>query len=75
MTGVASKFFSPYTKGFMKPFKAINKKIHEATGKIELGGGVKKGPAGDKGTANFRQVGSVPEDTSGFPVQHLGDNK
>lgn len=75
MTGVASKFFSPYTKAFLKPFKAINKKIHEATGQIEPGGAVEKGEAGDKGTANFRQVGSVPQDTSNFPVQHLGDNK
>lgn len=60
--------FSEYTKKFLKPFKAINKRIHEATGKVEMGGNVANPPAGSVESANFREVGKVPEDKSGFPV-------
>ena len=77
MVGVASKFVSTaYTKGFLKPFRAINKKIHEITGQIEPGGAVEK-PQGkpNEMAGGFRQVGKTPEDKSGFPVEHLGDNK
>lgn len=70
-----SKFFLSYMKKTLKPFRAINKKIHEATGKSFPGGGVPKGKVGSKGTANFRQVGRSPSDKSGFPVKHLGDKK
>jgi hypothetical protein len=75
MAGVASKFHSPNTGKYLKPFKGINKKIHEITGKIFPGGGVKNPEAGAKAGANFRQVGSMPGDKSGYPTQHLGDNK
>ena len=67
--------FSEYTKKFLKPVEAINKKIHEATGHFFGGSGIPKKEEGSKGSASFRQVGSMPEDKSGFPVQHLGDNK
>ena len=76
MAGVASKFVSTaYTKLFLKPFRAINTKIHEATGSPSFAGNPPKGKEGSKGTAAFRQVGRSPEDKSGFPTQHLGDNK
>jgi len=77
MSGVASKFISTaYTKAFLKPFGAINKRIHEITGKIEPGGAVeqRQGKPTEK-AGGFRQVGQVPDDKSGFPTQHLGDNK
>jgi len=76
MTGVASKFVgSGYTKKYLKPFGAINKKIHEVTGKIFPGGAVKNPGAGTKAGADFRQVGKCPDDKSGYKVQHLGDKK
>jgi hypothetical protein len=74
MAGSSSQFNSP-TRKFLKPFKGLNKKIHEVTGKIFPGGAVENPPAGSNRGANFRQVGKSPEDRSGFPVQHLGDKK
>lgn len=63
MSGVASKFVgSGYTKGFLKA--KIGKKL------LEVASGVKNAMAG-----GFRKVGKCPESKSGFPVQHLGDNK
>lgn len=70
-----SKFFLPYMQKMLKPFRAINKQIHRATGKIFPGGGIPKKPAKAKEGANFRQIGKSPQDKSGFKVQHLGDNK
>ena len=70
-----SKFFLPYVKSMLKPFKAINTKIHEATGDLSFSGNPPKGEEGSKGTADFRQVGRTPEDKSGFEVKHLGDKK
>ena len=76
MAGVASKFVSTaYTKYFLKPFKAIKKSIHVPSGKAEAGGAVKKPKARPTEGASFRKAGSVPEDKSGFKVQHLGDKK
>ena len=40
MSGSSSEFNSPIRKAFLKPFKPINKKIGEATGKVESGGAV-----------------------------------
>jgi hypothetical protein len=63
MTGVASKFVgSGYTKKFLNA--KIGKKLHE------VASGVKNAMAG-----GFRKVGKCPESKSGFPVEHLGDNK
>jgi hypothetical protein len=75
MSATSSSFWSPIRKAFQKPFGAINKKIGESTGKIESGGAVENPSPGPIPSVNFRQVGSVPDDQSGFPVQHLGDNK
>ena len=73
MAGVASKFVSTgYTKFFLKPVQAINKKIHEITGKPIFVGNPPKSEEGGSPSANFRQVGRTPEDKSGFPTQHLG---
>jgi len=76
MAGAPSKFNSAIHKTFLKPFGAINKRIHEITGKKEMGGGVKN-PEGkpNEMAGGFRQVGQTPEDKSGFQTQHLGDNK
>ena len=68
MSAAPSKFLSAITKPFLKPFGALNKKIMQGDGNMVPGGAVPNPPAGTKGTANFRQVGSVPEDKSGFPV-------
>jgi len=68
-------WFNKYTEKFRKPFRAINKKIHVPTGTEFPGGDVQKGPAGEKPSPTFRQIGKTPEDKSGFPVKHLGDNK
>lgn len=69
MSGVASKFVKSYTSAFLKPFKAINKKIHESTGQTEMGGAVNNLPAGEKPQAGeFRQVGQMPGGPSGFRV-------
>jgi hypothetical protein len=63
MTGVASKFVgSGYTKKFLNA--KIGKKL------LEVASGVKNAMAG-----GFRKTGKTPEDKSGFPVEHLGDNK
>jgi len=62
-------------KRFLKPFKAINKKIHIATGKTEMGGAVPSPKAGPNPGASFRQVGKSPGDKSGYKVKHLGDKK
>lgn len=70
-----SEFHSPTRKKYMKPFKGINKKIHEITGKIFPGGDVKNPPEGKKSGCAYRQVGKTPGDKSGFGVQHLGDHK
>jgi hypothetical protein len=70
-----SRFFHNFRKAMLKPFGAINKRIHEATGKAEPGGAVPNPPAGDRGSATFRQTGRSPEDRSGFPVKHLGDKR
>jgi len=70
-----SMYNSPTREKFLKPFKGLNKKIHEITGKIFPGGAVENPPVGPNPSADFRQVGSVPEDKSGYPTQHLGDNK
>jgi len=67
MSAAPSKFLSSITKPFLKPFGALNKKIMEASNKVVSGGAVENPPAGSKGTANFRKVGRVPEDKSGFP--------
>ena len=75
MAGSSSQQNSPIRGKFLKPFKGLNQKIHEVTGKIFPGGAVKNTPAGTKESADFRQVGSVPDDRSGYPTQHLGDNK
>ena len=69
-----SNFFLDSRKKQIKRFGS-NKKIGEATGKILPGGGVPVKKAGDKGSADFRQVGKSSEDKSGFRVQHLGDKK
>jgi hypothetical protein len=75
MGATQKSWFNPYSEKFRKPFKDLGKKIHEATGKAFPGGAVKNPPEGDKGSADFRQVGKSPEDKSGFPVKHLGDEK
>jgi len=74
MAGEPSNFILESRKKQIKRFGA-NKKIGEATGKILSGGGVPVKKAGDKGSADFRQVGKSSEDKSGFRVQHLGDKK
>ena len=76
MSGVASKFVSTSeTKDFLKPNTTVSKTVGEATGKAEKGNNVQNPPAGTKPSANFRQVGRVPDDKYGFKVQHLGDKK
>lgn len=67
--------FTSWAKKFLKPAKPVPKDIHEVTGKIDPGHKVENPSAGSTPSATFRQVGSVPEDQSGFPTQHLGDNK
>jgi hypothetical protein len=69
-----SQLHSP-VRNFLKPFKAINKKIHEITGKEFPGGAVPNPPEAAKPSPNYRQVGSMPGDKSGYPTQHLGDHK
>ena len=66
MSATSSPFNSPVRK-FLKVVGALNKKIHEATGKMVMGSPENR-PAGSDPKANFRQVGSVPEDKSGFKV-------
>ena len=75
MPGAASNFFRPYMKGVLNAFNGVYTKIHEATGNIIPGGNVKNEPVTGSPSADFRQVGKSPEDKSGFPVQHVGDNK
>ena len=69
-----NKFLS-FTKKFLKPFGIVSNQIHEATGRKQAGGGIPEKPAGEKPSADFRQVGKNPDDKSGFKVQHLGDKK
>jgi len=77
MTGIASKFVSStsFLKGFLKPFKALDKKVHVPKGHATPGGAVVSGPAGSTPSPSFRPTGKSAEDKSGFPVQHLGDKK
>ena len=62
-------------KKMLKPFRPVNKRIHEATGKTEMGGAVPSPKEAPKPNPSYRQVGKQPGDTSGFKVQHLGDKK
>lgn len=68
--------FVDFNKKFLKPLKKINTKIHEVLGGTPVfTKTAKKPPEGKRGSADFRQVGKSPQDKSGFPVRHLGDNK
>jgi len=75
MAETQASSFTSWKKAFAKPFQALNKKIGEATGKIFHMKGIKNPSEGKIPSADFRQIGSIPEDKSGFPTQHLGDNK
>lgn len=61
--------FTSWAKKFLKPGKPVSKDIHVATGKIDSGHKVDN-PSGraPEMASGFRQVGRVPEDQSGFPV-------
>ena len=64
-------WFNKDTSKFRKPFTGINKKIHEATGKVFPGRVPPKTNVPMPGV-NPRQVGKNPEMGSDFKVQHKG---
>ncbi|MBU0906952.1 MAG: hypothetical protein KKE05_02220 [Nanoarchaeota archaeon] len=64
MTGVASKFVpTSLTKKFLKPFGAINKKIHVATGKLQQMGGVVKIKRGSTPAPSYKDMSSAEKFT------------